>query len=245
MKGRRDAYLRDIVISCAQLANQPNKLIVNLAAVYGGNAKRLARALPQFEVLATDIDPRGDAVYSVFSKSPDNYRFIPENVYQPNLSRRPYIVVFFGACGSLTDASMQYAIDVNSPFVICRACCHDNTGGNTDLVRHWTLINVIASLKNIKFTHYSKKTPGYYFCDRYDKSVYPRSKAARQLMGSETFMHIVRNSADSDICRFIIDLDRCLYLQEYGYDVLYKEELFFAHKYVIENQNRLYSENNS
>jgi hypothetical protein len=232
MKGRRDAYLRDIIISCAQMEDQPNRLIVNLAAVYGGNARLLARALPQSEVLATDIEPRGDAVFSVFSKTLNNYRFLPENVYQPNLDRRPYIVVFFGACGSLTDASMQYAIDVNSPFLICRSCCHDNTGGNTDLVRRWTLINLVASLKNIKFLYYSKKTPGYYFCDRYDKSAYPKSKVAKELMSPETFMHIVSNCADSDICRSIIDLDRCLYLREHGYDVMYREELFFAHKYV-------------
>ena len=230
MKGRRDAYLRDIIINCARLTNQPNRLIVNVAAVYGGNARLLAQALPQFEVLATDIDPRGDAVFSIFSKTLNNYRFLPENVYQPNLNRRPTIIVFFGACGSLTDASMQYAIDVYSPFLICRSCCHDNTGGNTDLERRWTLTHWIASLKNIKFTYYSKKTPGYYFCDRYNKSVYPKSKVAKELMSSETFMHIVRNCADSDICRFIIDLDRCLYLQEHDYDVLYREELFFAHK---------------
>ena len=237
-KGRRDAYLRDIIISCAQLANHPNRLIVNLAAVYGGNARLLARALPQFEVLATDIDPRGDAVFSVFSKTLKNYRFLSENVYQPNLNRRPYIVVFFGACGSLTDASMQYAIDVNSPFLICRSCCHDNTGGNTDLVPRLTLTNLIASFKNIKFLYYSKKTPGYYFCDWYDKSVYPRSTVAKALINSERFMQIVRNCADSDICRSIIDLDRCLYLVEHDYDVLYREELFFAHKYVVRSRER-------
>jgi len=232
MKGRRDTYLRDIIITCAQLADQPNRLIVNLAAVYGRNAKLLARSLPQFEVLATDIDPRPNAVISFFSKTPKNYRFLPENIYQPNINLRPCIVVFFGACGSLTDASMQYAIDVNSPFIICRSCCHDNTGGNTKLVKRWTVTNCFASLKNIKFLYYSKKTPGSYFCDRYGKTAYPKSKAAKALMSAETFMHIVRNCADSDICRFIIDLDRCLHLQEHGYHVLYREELFFAHKYV-------------
>jgi hypothetical protein len=237
MKGRRDAYLRDIITTCAQLADQQNRLVVNLAAVYGGNAKLLARALPQFEVLATDIDPRPDAVLSFFSKTPKNYRFLPENIYQPNLNRRPYIVVFFGACGSLTDACMQYSIDVNSPFMICRSCCHDNTGGNTELVKRWTLTNWFASLKNIKFLYYSKKTPGSYFCDRYDKTAYPKSKAAKALMSTETFMNIVRNCADSDICRFIIDLDRCLHLQEHGYHVMYREELFFAHKYVEKNQS--------
>ena len=239
MKGRRDTYLRDIIISCAQLANQPNRLIVNLAAVYGGNARLLARALPQFEVVATDIDPRPNAVFSFFRENMKNYRFLPENIYQPNLNRRPYIIVFFGACGSLTDASMQYAIDVNSPFLICRSCCHDNTGGNMELVKRWTLTNWIAFLKNIKFLYYSKKKPGSYFCDRYDKTVYPRSKVAKTLMSAEIFMDIVRNCADSDICRFIIDLDRCLHLQEHGYHVLYREELFFAHKYVGNNRSNV------
>ena len=157
MRGNRDAYLRDIIISCAQLANQPDRIIVNLAAVYGGNARLLARALPQFEVLAIDIEPIPNTVFSFFSKTLKNYRFLTEDIYQPDLNRRQFIVVFFGACGSLTDAGMQYAIDVNSPFLICRSCCHDNTGGNTELVKRWTLTNLFASLKNIKFLYCSKK----------------------------------------------------------------------------------------
>jgi hypothetical protein len=47
-------------------------------------------------------------------------------------------------------------------------------------------------------------------------------------MDSGTILEVAQNSVDSDICRFIIDLDRCLYLRERGYDVLYREELFFA-----------------
>ena len=236
MRGRRDAYLRDIITSCAQLADQPNRLIINLAAVFGGNAKILARALPQFEVLATDIEPTPLAIYDFFSKTLKNYQFLQENIYQPNLNRRPSIVVFFGACGSLTDASMQYTIDVNSPFLICRACCHDNTGCNMEFVKRWTPINWFAFLKNKKFSYLMRKTPGAFFCDYYDKTAYPRSKVAKALMSTETFMNIVRNCVDSDICRFIIDLDRCLYLQEHGYHVMYREELFFAHKYVGKNQ---------
>ena len=112
-KGHRDAYLRDIIISCAQQSDNLNGLIVNTAAVYGGNARLLARVLPRFEILATDIDPRPNTVFCFFSKIPKNYRFLPEDIYKPNLDRQPFIVVFFGACGSLTDASMQYAIDVN------------------------------------------------------------------------------------------------------------------------------------
>ena len=39
-----------------------------------------------------------------------NYRFVRENVYEPDLERRPAAVVFFGACGSVTDGSIDYAI---------------------------------------------------------------------------------------------------------------------------------------
>ena len=116
---------------------------------------------------------------------------------------------------------MQYTIDVNSPFLICRACCHDNTGCNMAFVKKWTPINWFALLKNKKFSYLMKKTPGAFFCDDYDKKAYPRSKAAKAFINTETFMNIVRNSVDSDICRFIIDLDRCLYLREHGYDVMY------------------------
>lgn len=236
MRGRRDKYLRDIITACTPLVDRPNQLIINLVAVYGGHAKRLARALPQFEVLATDIDPTPNAVFSFLSQTLKNYRFLPENVYHPDLNRRPSFVVFFGACGSLTDASMQYTIEVNSPFLVCRACCHDNTGGNTDLVKPWTPISLIAYIKNIKFSYYARKKPGFYFSHHYDRAAYPRSKAARALMSTETFMDIVRNCARSDICRFIVDLDRCLHLQEHGYHVMYREELFFAHKYALKNR---------
>jgi hypothetical protein len=49
-------------------------------------------------------------------------------------------------------------------------------------------------------------------------------------MDSETVLAVARNSVDSDICRSLIDLDRCQYLKENGYDVMYREELFFAHR---------------
>ena len=235
IRGPRDAYLRDIITSCAQLADQPKRLIINHAAVVGRHAKILARALPRFEVLATDIESTPPAIYNLFSKTPKNYQFLVENIFKPNLNRRPSIVVFFGACGSLTDASMQYTIDVNSPFLICRSCCHDNTGRNMEFVKRWAPINWFASLKNIKFSYLMRKTPGAFFNDCYDKTAYPRSKVAKAKMSTETFMNIVRNCVDSDICRFIIDLDRCLYLQEHGYHVMYREELFFAHKYVGKN----------
>ena len=54
--------------------------------------------------------------------------------------------------------------------------------------------------------------------------------SACDVLDTDTIMEMARNSVDSDICRSVIDLDRCLFLQENGYDVLYREELFFAHR---------------
>ena len=65
---------------------------------------------------------------------------------------------------------------------------------------------------------------------RYLMDAYPRSKAAREIMDSYTIIVVARNSPETDICRSLIDLDRCLFLQENGYDVMYREELFFAHR---------------
>ncbi|MGB2986879.1 MAG: hypothetical protein WBE26_13485 [Phycisphaerae bacterium] len=58
----------------------------------------------------------------------------------------------------------------------------------------------------------------------------PGGTAAREIMDSETIIAVARNAPESDICGSVIDLDRCLFLQENGYDVMYREEIFFAHK---------------
>jgi hypothetical protein len=80
------------------------------------------------------------------------------------------------------------------------------------------------------FARIKKKNNGLYFSERYTKDAYPRSSAARDVVDSDTIIEVARNSVDSDICRSLIDLDRCLFLRENGYDVLYREELFFAHR---------------
>jgi hypothetical protein len=155
---------------------------------------------------------------------------VRESIFEPDLQRRPAVVAFFGACGSVTDASMDYAIAVDSPFLVFRSCCHDNIGGNTEIVRRPTLLNTVFAHKNRVFARIKKKRKGFYFSDRYGADAYPRSGAARELMNSDTIIAIARNSVDSDVCRSLIDLDRCLFLREQGYDVTYREELFFAHK---------------
>ena len=119
---------------------------------------------------------------------------------------------------------------MRAPFLVCRSCCHENIGGNTEIVRRPGLLNRFFAFKNVGFARFKKKGGGLYFSERHSKNAYPRSKAARALMDSDTIVDIARNSVDSDVCRSLIDLDRCLFLREQGYDVLYREELFFAHR---------------
>jgi hypothetical protein len=233
-RGRRDAYLKRLIVEHVPADAAGRRLIVNPASVYGRHAMDVAQRLPDFEVVATDIDPTGDLLYRPVAflryGGPPNYRFRRESVFAPDLRRRPAAVVFFGACGSVTDGSMDYAIATESPFLICRSCCHDNIGGNVQIVRRPTPINYFFRVKNWVHRWYTNRRLGFYFSDRYPEAAYPRSRAARELMNSRLLMRIARNTADSDICRSLIDLDRCLYLKERGYDVLYRDELFFAHR---------------
>ena len=82
-----------------------------------------------------------------------------------------------------------------------------------------------------------EKYAGFYFSDKYSKKHYPRSEAARGVSNSDEFLEVSRNSADTDICRAIIDLDRYLYLVEKGYNVWYRGELFVAERRSSENSD--------
>jgi hypothetical protein len=232
-RGRRDAYLRHLIVTYVP-EQAGNRLIINPAAVLGRHARSLAHELPAYEVVAADIDPLGNRLYRFVGfwkyRKLKNYRFVRESIFEPDLERRPAAVVFFGACGCVTDGCMDYAIAVNSPYLICRSCCHENIGGNTEIVRRPTPINWFFVWKNRMFATIKKRWKGFYFSDRYLADAYPRSRAAREIMDSDTIIAVARNAPDSDICRSIVDLDRCLFLRENGYDVMYREELFFAHQ---------------
>jgi hypothetical protein len=236
-RGRRDAYLRSLIVSWVPGNHTGRRLIVNPATVFGRHARALAARLPSYHVIGADIDHRGNRLYRLISplfyRGLMNYEFVREDVYQPDLDRRPAAVVFFGACGSVTDGSMDYALATKTPFLICRSCCHDNIGGNTVVVKRPGGVNRFFRFKNYGFRRGRAKRlwPYYkYFSDRYQTDDYPRSKLAREFMDSETLRDVARNSADSDVCRFLIDLDRCQFLDENGYDVMYRDELFFAHR---------------
>jgi hypothetical protein len=229
---RKDTYIRRLVVDALKDFDTENHVIVNPATVEGRQAMYLARALPHFEIIGTDIDPRWEALYRrVCRKSQKNFRFVQESVFEPDLERRPVAVVFFGACGSVSDGAIDYGVKVESPFLIFRTCCHENIGGNCEIVKKRSMINRYLAMKNWQFARYRKRDNGFYFTDKYNQDAYPRSKAARDLADSETFLKVARNAVDSDICVSIIDLDRAIYLQEQGYDVMFREEVFFAHRH--------------
>ncbi|MCP4571232.1 MAG: hypothetical protein GY838_02660 [bacterium] len=226
---RKDTYIRRLVVAALAGFDADDRVVVNPATVEGRQAMYLAGDLPSYEVIGTDIDSRWHTFYRrVCKRSPGNFRFAKESVFEPDLERTPAAVVFFGACGSVSDGAIDYGVEIESPFLIFRTCCHENICGNAEIVKKWSWINRYFAMKNWQFSRYRKRDDGFYFTERYDRGAYPRSEAGRDLADSETFLEVARNAVDSDICINIIDLDRVLYLQEQGYDVMYRDEVFFA-----------------
>jgi hypothetical protein len=233
-RGVRDAYLKKIIVKLleAEGDNLPNRTIVNPACVIGRHARDLAARLSHFKVIATDIFPGSNWLYERLRirPTPDNYEFQQDDIFQPKVQAKPTAVVFFGACGSLSDAAMDYAIGANCPYLMCRTCCHDNIGANTRIIKRFTLLNWSFRFKNLSYSWARKKLKGHYFSPKYSAGQYPRSQVARGLSHSSEFVEISRNSVDSDICRAIIDLDRYLRLVENQYRVWYKGELLVARR---------------
>jgi hypothetical protein len=231
-RGKRDQHLRSIIVRLVAAYDRGNKTIVNPACAAARHARDLAARLPDFRVIATDINPWWNWFCErlVRRSHPANFEFIKDNIFEPTLEAIPVAVVFFGACGAVSDGAIDYAINSHSRFLVCRTCCHDNIGGNTEIVRRPGLMNWFFRFKNREFSRIRKKEKyaGFYFSDNYGKKHYPTSRAAKGLTSSDEFMAVARNSVDSDVCRAIIDLDRYLRLVEAGYEVCYRGELFVA-----------------
>ncbi len=233
-RGVRDKYLKEIIAELLQdeMPDLSERVIVNPVCVIGRHARDLARRLPSFKVIATDIDPWPNRLYGCqpWVRTPGNFEFRKDSVYDPKLDVRPAAVVFFGACGSVSDGAMDYAISSGAAYLICRTCCHDNIGRNTQIRKKLTALNWFFRFKNFLYARIRDMWEGFYFSQKYSREEYPRSEAARRLSNSDEFIEISRNSVNSDIYRAIIDLDRYLRLAEQGYDVRYRGELFFAEK---------------
>jgi hypothetical protein len=231
----RDAHLKDIIVQL--LAGHGGEtVVVNPACVFGVHACHLATRLPHAKVIATDIDPRWHWIYRVFrlDNRPRNFTFVKDNVFAPQLDARPAAVVFFGACGAVSDGAMDYAIERGAKYVMCRTCCHENIAGNVTVTARPNQVNRLFRFKNRLYGQVKKmpKYTGFYFSPRYTERAYPRSEVARRLSTADEFLAVARDSVDSDICRAIIDLDRCLHLAEHGFRVEYQGELLVAEREV-------------
>jgi len=231
-RGIRDKYLKEIMVKLLRerIPGEEKETIINPICVFGRHARDIASRLNEFKVIATDIDPRFDRLYKHLPgiKNPDNYEFVRDNIFEPEVKVEPAAVVFFGACGSLSDAAIDYAISLKTGYVFCRTCCHENIGGNTTIVKRANLTNRAFRLKNIEYARKRERDSGDYFSQKYSREHYPASKAAKDISNVDEFLEAARNSVDSDVCRTIIDLDRYLRLAEADYDVWYKGELFIA-----------------
>ncbi len=237
-RGLRDEYLKEIIVQTlgSEGGDFEGATIVNPACVFGRHGRDVARSLSTLKVIATDIDPRSNWIYEHFvpQRTPANYKFKRDNIFEPTVEAEPVAVVFFGACGSLSDAAMDYAVQSGARYLICRTCCHDNVAQNTVIVKQPTALNRLFRFKNFIHSSVSRKKKGFFFSSEYSAQAYPRSKAAKELIGSDEFLQVARNTVDSDICRAIIDLDRYLRLTEQGYNVWYRGELFFAERVAAE-----------
>jgi hypothetical protein len=233
-RGRRDAHLIDVIVRFLAGRGGLETTIVNVACVFGRHARLLAARLPEARVIGTDIDPRWDRLYRLWRgrRFPANYRFAADDLFRPRLGVRPTAVVFFGACGAVSDAALDYAVDAGADYLMCRTCCHDNIGGNLSLTPRLTYLNAFFWLKNRAYRRLMgvPQYAGYYFSPAYDRAAYPRSAAGRRLSSTDEFLAVARESPESDSCRAIIDLDRYLYLEERGFRVEYQGEMLVAER---------------
>ena len=148
--------------------------IVNPACVFGRHACDLASRLPRVRVIATDIDPRWERLYRLVRgrRIPDNYSFVKDNIFTPHLDVQPTAVAFFGACGTVSDGALDYAIDSRATHLMCRNCCHDNIGGNVATTKRSSNVNRFFRFKNWTFSRMRRKATytGYYFSEKYTRT---------------------------------------------------------------------------
>jgi len=234
-RNHRDAHLKDIIVQLLSGGGGETTL-VNPATVFGRHAWHLAMRMPQVKVIATDIDPRYFQIYRALrlGRLPANFAFVQDNIFAPRLKVKPTAVVFFGACGAVSDGALDYAIASGAKYVICRTCCHDNIGGNVSITARPNSVNRLFRLKNRVYDR-MRQTPkysGFFFSANYTPGAYPKSNAGRRLSTADEFLAVAKESVDSDICRAIIDLDRCVHLAEQGFLVEYQGELLVAEREI-------------
>jgi hypothetical protein len=169
---RRDAYLIDVIVRMLAGRGGVETAVVNAACVFGWQACLLATRLPEARVIAADIDPRWDRLYRLWRgrRLPPNHCFVQDDVFSLRLGVRPTAVVFFGACGAVSDAAIDYAVNTGARYLMCRTCCHDNIGGNLAITPRFSYLNWFFRFKNLAYGSLQgvPKHAGYYFSPAYE-----------------------------------------------------------------------------
>lgn len=232
-KSHLDRYLKEIIIKT--LKNKKDYIILNPCCVFGRHARILGENLPESQIIGTDIRSYFNFIYEKIPntlriKTPKNYKFIQDDIFNPKLSINPDVIVFFGACGSLTDAAMDYGIKTKSKYLIFRTCCHDNICGNIKINKKSSNINRLYRIKNLMYSIHKHHNTGSYFSEKYQLKDYPRSKIGKKLISKKEYLTLIQDSMNNPLFNTIIDLDRCLYLNEKGYNTLYRDRLFFLER---------------
>jgi hypothetical protein len=235
LRETKDAILKDLAVEAVTAASG-SEVVLNHCCVFGRHARVLARRLPHGRVVAADIDSTWERLYRayeavLFRRPPANYHFIRESVYESAIPDRPFLVCFFGACGSLADAALDLAAGRGAAYVVGRTCCHENIAMNTTLsVRRPSLWNLGHRIKNAVYRRQHRRH-GHYGCERYGPEDYPRSRTARRYLDSAALGQCARHGVDCRVCQTLIDLDRLLHLEEQGFTVLaYRDAMLVARR---------------
>ena len=232
----KDALLKNII---ERLCDGREGLIVNPCCVFARHARDIASRLPMTTVAASDIDSTWQSLYGLLTaatlqREPANFSFHIDSIYKLHIPRTPLAVCFFGGCGSLTDAALRLAVQAKAEFVVGRACCHENIGGNLEMsTRALTIWNAGHRLKNIVYGYCASRF-GYYFDASAAIESYPLSHTTRGELDSAGMLRCAQHSVDCVLCRLAIDGDRVTFLLENGYSVLgYNENMFVASRTAI------------
>jgi hypothetical protein len=129
----------------------------------------------------------------------------------------------------LTDAARKRAVQAKARFVVGRACCHENIGGNSQIsTRALTVWNLGHRVKNRVYDFIADRS-GYYFDPSAGIETYPISGAFARAITPIGMLGCARHAVDCRLCQFVIDADRVAFLQENAYDVLgYADNMFVA-----------------
>lgn len=231
VRGAKDALLKTVI---ERLCADAPGVVLNPCCVFARHGQHIARRLPAATVVASDIVSTWQRLFQVYStlrlrRPPSNFRFDVQSVYDIEPARAPLAVVFFGGCGSMTDAAFRLAVGSHARYIVGRACCHENIGMNTTVTTlKFTPWSIGHRVKNRIYRVCADRL-GHYGHPTATIDTYPLSRTFRALIDSAGMRRCAQHAVDCRLCQTVIDLDRASFLEESGYTLLaYNENMFVA-----------------